>query len=92
MMLLGKESTEQKQENIRSYVYILRENVFFMTGTGPWHTHPLWTLLTMNIYFPKFAKDVFKSEESKIDSRVSFMFRKIYEHFYELVQQYRKCQ
>ena len=46
MALLGKESTEQKQENIRSYVYILRKNVFFMTGTGPWHTHALWTLLT----------------------------------------------
>ena len=42
--------------------------------------------------FPKFAKVVFKSGESKIDSRVSFMFRKIYEHFYELVQQYRKGQ
>ena len=52
MTLLGKEWTEQKQENIRSYVYILRENVFFMTGTGPWHTHALWTLLTMSIFFP----------------------------------------
>ena len=42
--------------------------------------------------FPEFANVVFKSGESKIDSRVSFMFRKIYEHFYELVQQYRKGQ
>ena len=39
--------------------------------------------------FAEFANAVFKSGESKTDSRVSFMFRKIYEHFYELVQQYR---
>ena len=42
--------------------------------------------------FAEFANVVFKSGESKIDSRVSFMFRKIYERFYELVQQYRKGQ
>ena len=30
-----------KQEPIRNYVYILRKNVFFTTGTGPWHTHAL---------------------------------------------------
>ena len=56
LKLLGKESTEQKQENIRSYVYILREDVFFMTGTGTWHTHALWTLLKMSIFFPSSQK------------------------------------
>ena len=39
MTLLCKESIEQKQEAIRSYVYNLRNNVFFTTGIGPWHTH-----------------------------------------------------
>ena len=35
MALLCKESREQKQEPIRRYVYILINNVLFMTGTGP---------------------------------------------------------
>ena len=38
MTLLCKELREQKQEPIRMYVYILRKNVFFTTGTGPCHT------------------------------------------------------
>ena len=40
--------------------------------------------------FPKFAKVVFKKGESTIDSKVSKLFKIIYEHFYQLVQQYRK--
>ena len=40
--------------------------------------------------FPKFSKTVFKSGESIIDYRVSLLFRKIYEHFYKLVQHYKK--
>ena len=39
MKFLCKESREQKQEPIRRYVYILRKNVFFKTGTGTCHTH-----------------------------------------------------
>ena len=42
--------------------------------------------------FPEFARTVCKSGESRIDSRVSTIFRKIHEHFYKLVQQYRKGQ
>ena len=41
---------------------------------------------------PEFAKTVFKSEESRIDSRVSLLFRKVYEHFYKQVQHYIKVQ
>ena len=40
--------------------------------------------------FPEFANVVFKSGESKIDSRVSFMFQNIYERFYKIVQKYIK--
>ena len=40
--------------------------------------------------FPEFYKTVFKSGESQIDSNISHMFRKLYEHFYGIVQEYRK--
>ena len=30
--------TDPKQVLIRSYVFILRYNSFYKTGTGPWHT------------------------------------------------------
>ena len=42
--------------------------------------------------FPEFAKTVCKIGESRIDSRVSIMFRKIYEQFYKLVQKCGKGQ
>ena len=37
--------------------------------------------------FPKFIKTVFKSGESRIDSKVSHMFQKVYELFDGFVQQ-----
>ena len=40
------ESTEPRPVPIRSYVYILRENLLSTTGTGPWHTSVPYTLLT----------------------------------------------
>ena len=42
--------------------------------------------------FPKFYKTVFKSGESTIDSKVSHMFRKVYERFYGIVQKYIKSE
>ena len=42
--------------------------------------------------FPELAKTFFKSGESIIDSKVSHMLRKIYEHFYGIVQKYRKSE
>ena len=45
-----------------------------------------------NFIFSEFAKTVFKSGEYRIDSRISQMFWKVYEHFYGLVQQYRKSE
>ena len=56
MMFLCKESIEQKQEPIRRYVYILRKNVFFTTGTGPWHTHASYTILMKSIFSPSSPK------------------------------------
>ena len=41
---------------------------------------------------PEFAETVFKIGESRIDSKVSHMFRKVYDHFYWIVQQYRKSE
>ena len=40
--------------------------------------------------FPEFAKTDFKSGESRIDSKVSHMFRKVYKRFYIIVQKYIK--
>ena len=45
-----------------------------------------------NFIFPEFAKTVFNSEESIIDSKVSHMFRKVYEDFYGIVHKYRKIE
>ena len=51
-----KELTEPIPVPIRSYVYILRENWFYMTGNGPWHKPVTYTLLTTNLSSPSFPK------------------------------------
>ena len=34
------------------------------------------------LIFPEFSRTVFKTDEARIDSKVSQMFRKIYERLY----------
>ena len=38
-----------------------------------------------NFIFPEFVKTVFKISEYIIDSKLSHMFQKVYEHFYGIV-------
>ena len=39
IVLHFKELTEQKPVTFRRYVFILKGNRYFITGTGQWHTH-----------------------------------------------------
>ena len=39
--------------------------------------------------FPEFERILFKSGDTRIDSKVSHMFRNLYERFYRIVQNYR---
>ena len=67
-------------------VYIYPERKFILYN---WY----WSMAyTFTIYpsddkfiFPEFAKTIFNSGESIIDSKVSYMFWKVYEHFYGIV-------
>ena len=84
MTLLCKES----REKIRTYqeVCIYPEKECFLCD---WYWSMAYTCIkdTSNeeYIFPEFNKTVCNIGESRIDSRVSIMFRKIYEHFYKPV-------
>ena len=84
MTLLCKESREQKQEHIRRYVYILRKNVFFMTGTGPWHTHALRNILRMSIFSPSLPKLFARVGSPELISGSPFCFEKYMNIFINL--------
>ena len=42
--------------------------------------------------FSEFSKNLFKSVKSRIDSKISHIFQKVYERFYGIVQQYGKSE
>ena len=56
IMQQWKELKEPIPVPIRRYVYILRENWFYMTGNDPWHKPVPYTFLTTNLSSPSFPK------------------------------------
>ena len=43
-------------------------------------------------FFPEFPKTVFKTGDAKVNTKVSQMFRKVYEFFYGIIEKYRKSE
>ena len=82
-----------ERSNTRTYeeVCIYPEREFFLYE---WYWSLAYTCaldpFNDKFIFPEFSKTFFKTGEFRIDSKVSHMFRKVCEHFYDLVQKYRK--
>ena len=85
-----KESADPRQVLIRTYLPLLRKSLFSMLGNGPNHTPVPLTFLTKHFILPDFSKTDFRRGKVRINSKVSQMFRKVYESFYVIVQKYIK--
>ena len=72
-MLQFKVLTEPKTVPFKRYVYILRGNTYYITGTCQWRMHVSDNTEEKYIFL-EFTNTVFKAGESKIDSKPSQMF------------------
>ena len=83
-----KESTAKKSTYQEICIYSERQ--FFLYD---WHWSMAYTCVmdrtNKNFILPESDRTVFNTVKARIDSKVSDMFRKVYEHCYITVNKYR---